>query len=968
MKLRFSKCPQPQLAGNISLGTPDNQENCTITKVSNPIVGTTATSTFTATTTMSNPPYLSDPYVTSGKQPTQTNFNFGYGLYGPQGYNASPQGPQSSNSSATFTNSTATLPPTPTPTIPAYNGSWSSYSPYSSAGSNIPYYYDTNQYNPTPPSTTSAPSPSSSSSSSSGFQSIQSGLNWVTASTPLTPAPPQIQTPQPQFPQPPSVGKRKRNTKTPTATQSQNYASTIDMVASMAYQMPTSVPQTPQMQAPQPQPQPPPAPKKPPGKRKTKTIKNPPIPPPSTFQPYYAPPATAFNSISFQPYNYLPPITTSVTPMPYTTPATLLPYTTPATLLPPPPPPTALPFVPPNHQEYLDDTIAGLAPYKLFPVSDTTPEYATLTELLNPVKITTVQQVVNPDLWARFVNTRKEMLRSKSDDLGLLSNLGLDDKQVVRSAQMSFNYDKDAAVEATPYTDNMALLFHCTRSATSIDPILAQGLDERVGNAGGGLLGRGIYFADNPQKSINYDGGTGIVLVFGVLLGDCLSVDHLPNKNQLVREPEKSKNQKRNYNDSFFDSIVARPASDNEYVIYNRYQCCPLYKINYQSATHMPSSSRNSQNSTASFRSKLPPLAWKPSAPGSIPLPPASSSSQPWPFFAGTIFSQMGVGQQQPQPTVQDAVVDESDDSVVDKLATLANLGFYDLDLNRELLKKFRYNIDQTVNYLLDHGDQQSVSPVQPIDIIDLSGDPDPATPGPSTYSSSLRTSKTAEEPELKELTDQDILDWATDFDQDYLSPPISSDLSAPATSTEMEDCPICCNSYVSNSPTDWNELACTHKLCTACYKQIEITRMTMSGVTHRSIRCPFCQAICGIEVGTCPVGIMRETQSSIPCTGYEKWGSIAITYNVTGTHPLNRTAFLPDNDEGQKVLQLLRTAWDRRLCFTIGTSVTTGQQNVLVWNIHHKTSQSGGVQSYGYPDPSYLDRVKAELRAYGIE
>ena len=58
------------------------------------------------------------------------------------------------------------------------------------------------------------------------------------------------------------------------------------------------------------------------------------------------------------------------------------------------------------------------------------------------------------------------------------------------------------------------------------------------------------------------------------------------------------------------------------------------------------------------------------------------------------------------------------------------------------------------------------------------------------------------------------------------------------------------------------------------------------------------------------------------------------------------RTAYLPDNREGNEVLQLLRRAFDARLVFTVGTSVTTGRQNQITWNdIHHKTNVSGGPQ-----------------------
>lgn len=43
-----------------------------------------------------------------------------------------------------------------------------------------------------------------------------------------------------------------------------------------------------------------------------------------------------------------------------------------------------------------------------------------------------------------------------------------------------------------------------------------------------------------------------------------------------------------------------------------------------------------------------------------------------------------------------------------------------------------------------------------------------------------------------------------------------------------------------------------------------------------------------------------------------------------------------------------------------MGRSVTTGMDNQIVWNgIHHKTSLHGGSASFGYPDPTYLKRVK---------
>ena len=64
--------------------------------------------------------------------------------------------------------------------------------------------------------------------------------------------------------------------------------------------------------------------------------------------------------------------------------------------------------------------------------------------------------------------------------------------------------------------------------------------------------------------------------------------------------------------------------------------------------------------------------------------------------------------------------------------------------------------------------------------------------------------------------------------------------------------------------------------------------------------------------------------------------------------HGLHRRAYLPNSPEGKKVLHLLKEAFDAKLTFTVGRSVTTGRENVVTWNdIHHKTNVYGGPQRY---------------------
>ncbi|XP_060577173.1 probable E3 ubiquitin-protein ligase DTX3 [Ruditapes philippinarum] len=101
------------------------------------------------------------------------------------------------------------------------------------------------------------------------------------------------------------------------------------------------------------------------------------------------------------------------------------------------------------------------------------------------------------------------------------------------------------------------------------------------------------------------------------------------------------------------------------------------------------------------------------------------------------------------------------------------------------------------------------------------------------------------------------------------------------------------------------------------------------------------------------------------------KYRSISQKYHPHPDKPYKgaeRFAYLPDNDEGRHILSLLKRAFDRRLIFTIGESRTTGKEGVVTWNdIHHKTRPIGGPEKFGYPDPTYLIRVKEELAAKGV-
>ncbi|XP_035682819.1 uncharacterized protein LOC118420210 [Branchiostoma floridae] len=138
-----------------------------------------------------------------------------------------------------------------------------------------------------------------------------------------------------------------------------------------------------------------------------------------------------------------------------------------------------------------------------------------------------------------------------------------------------------------------------------------------------------------------------------------------------------------------------------------------------------------------------------------------------------------------------------------------------------------------------------------------------------------------------------------------------------------------------------------------------------------------------GKLIGDQPEGSMRIIYNRLlNLAGYKQTGAIIIDYTFKGgiqgsEHPnpgkpytgTRRTAYLPYNADGMKVLGLLKQAFEQKLTFTIGASSTSGLSDTVVWNdIHHKTCTHGGPDMHGYPDPGYLKRVTEELAAKGIK
>ncbi|PFH36996.1 WWE domain-containing protein [Besnoitia besnoiti] len=170
-------------------------------------------------------------------------------------------------------------------------------------------------------------------------------------------------------------------------------------------------------------------------------------------------------------------------------------------------------------------------------------------------------------------------------------------------------------------------------------------------------------------------------------------------------------------------------------------------------------------------------------------------------------------------------------------------------------------------------------------------------------------------------------------------------------------------------------------KFCQHMYHR-ECILLYVSQAARGGFVCPTCSAVQCTGNGPSPAGIMKWHIDRTPTLdGHSDSGTISVEYELpagiqSARHQrpgspfagTRRVAYLPDTPRGREVLILLIHAFVKGHTFTVGTSVTTGRSDVVVWNgIHHKTNRSGGPTVYGYPDDSYFDRVLSELEAKGV-
>ena len=206
--------------------------------------------------------------------------------------------------------------------------------------------------------------------------------------------------------------------------------------------------------------------------------------------------------------------------------------------------------------------------------------------------------------------------------------------------------------------------------------------------------------------------------------------------------------------------------------------------------------------------------------------------------------------------------------------------------------------------------------------------------------------------------------------------------------STDDDDCPICLEALDPSSSLDFlqhpshssdNKVVvglpkCPHKFHQACLQE--------SWKHQNSAKCPVCRTP-AVErtFGKSPSGCMQVSiLQRHSCPGFhDTLQTLQLQYEIPSGrqmpyhdhpghvyHGTTRTAYLPYNQAGLRLLQRLVYAFEHGYTFQIGTSLTTGRSNCVTWSsIHHKTSLHGG--AHGFPDDAYLDNCHGSLDALHV-
>uniref|UniRef100_A0A7S3LBR7 RING-type E3 ubiquitin transferase n=1 Tax=Amphora coffeiformis TaxID=265554 RepID=A0A7S3LBR7_9STRA len=168
----------------------------------------------------------------------------------------------------------------------------------------------------------------------------------------------------------------------------------------------------------------------------------------------------------------------------------------------------------------------------------------------------------------------------------------------------------------------------------------------------------------------------------------------------------------------------------------------------------------------------------------------------------------------------------------------------------------------------------------------------------------------------------------------------LQRELEEPQEICSPEDCPICLAAMTAEKGCCAVTLKqCGHWFHRSCIDQ---------ALQTNSYKCPVCRKQVGDAArGTMPSGILQIYHCPFQDCGqdYRGMGCYRLLYQMEGGvqktyHPnpgvpydaANRKAYIPKVPQGDDLLKRLKYAFQHGLTFTIGTSLTTGRPNRIVW------------------------------------
>ncbi|KAM5135427.1 uncharacterized protein ACMZJ9_018009 [Mantella aurantiaca] len=190
------------------------------------------------------------------------------------------------------------------------------------------------------------------------------------------------------------------------------------------------------------------------------------------------------------------------------------------------------------------------------------------------------------------------------------------------------------------------------------------------------------------------------------------------------------------------------------------------------------------------------------------------------------------------------------------------------------------------------------------------------------------------------------------------------SELRRPAVGQESDRIDKVCDSCKRDDKA--STLACGHYVCDNCHSAFKGSCFVCPGQVSHGKR----KAL---------NATMTYSSLALSLSGYDRNTCIKIKYEVPDgiqraedPHPGKPykggtfLAYIPENNEGKKLLSLLEKSLNQDLTFKI---TSTEHGDVVTWHkIPHKTSLFGGISKKGYPDSQYIKNMITLMEDLGIE